>query len=141
MRWGIEWNLRISGVEGYIWDMYLIDKTVSKELSLWNKIKYLNLNIFRTRCCKPLIFQTQIIWSNRIHTLKYLRYATFDSKDIVIKKLEFVAKTQFLYTKIHKYAILCKSFCLQLKGIESLPQIQFYKTYIFATLWWKPLIF
>ena len=24
-----------------------------KELSLWNKNKYLNLNIFRTRCCKP----------------------------------------------------------------------------------------
>jgi len=36
-------------------------------LSLWNKIKYLNLNIFITRGCKPLIFQTQIIWSNRIH--------------------------------------------------------------------------
>jgi len=32
-----------------------------KELSLCNKIKYLNLNIFRTRCCKPLIFQTLII--------------------------------------------------------------------------------
>ena len=31
-----------------------------KELSLWNKIKSLNLNIFRTRCCKPSIFQTQI---------------------------------------------------------------------------------
>ena len=32
-----------------------------KELSLRNKIKYLNLNIFRTECCKPLIFQTNII--------------------------------------------------------------------------------
>jgi len=68
-----------------------------KELSLWNKIKYLNLNIFRIRCCKPLIFQTQIIWSNKIHSLKYLRSATFGSKDIVIIKSEFVAKTQFLY--------------------------------------------
>ena len=72
-------------------------KSVSKELSLWNEIKYLNHNIFRTRCCKPLIFQTQIIWSNRIHSLKYLRYATFGSKEIVIGKSEFVAKTQFLY--------------------------------------------
>ena len=68
-----------------------------KKLSLWNKIKYLNLNIFRTRCCKPLIFQTQIIWSYRIHSLKYLRSATFGSKDKVIGKLEFVAKTQFLF--------------------------------------------
>ena len=69
---------------------------VTKELSLRNKIKYLNLNIFRTRCCKPLIFQTQIIWSKRIHSLKYLRSATFGSKDIVIRKSEFVTKTQFL---------------------------------------------
>ena len=52
-----------------------------KELSLWNKIKYLNLNIFKTQGCKPLIFQT---------------FATFGSKDIGIKKSEFVAKTQFL---------------------------------------------
>ena len=36
-------------------------KKCLKELSIWNKVKYLNLNIFRTRCCKPLIFQTQII--------------------------------------------------------------------------------
>ena len=39
----------------------LLRNYVSKELSLRNKIKYLNHNIFRTRCCKPLIFQTQII--------------------------------------------------------------------------------
>ena len=69
---------------------------ILKELSDWNKIKYLNLNIFRTRWCKPLTFKTQIIWSNRIHSLKYLRYATFGSKDTVTRKSEFVAKTQFL---------------------------------------------
>ena len=72
----------------------------SKELSLCNKIKYLNLNIFRTQCCKPLIFQTQINWSNRTHSLKYLRSATFGSKDIMIRKSEFVAKTQFLYATL-----------------------------------------
>jgi len=32
--------------------------------------------------------------------LKYLRSATFGSKDIVIRKSEFVAKTQFLYKKM-----------------------------------------
>ena len=32
------------------------------------------------------------------HSLKYLRSATFGSKDIVIRKLEIVAKTQFLYS-------------------------------------------
>ena len=76
-------------------------KTVSKELSLWNKIRYLSINIFRTQCCKPLKFQTQIIKSNRIHSLKYLRSSIFGPKDIVIRKSEFVAKTQFLYTKIY----------------------------------------
>ena len=42
-------------------DVEKIFETIEKELSLWNKIKHLNLNIFRARCCKPLIFQTQII--------------------------------------------------------------------------------
>ena len=32
------------------------------------QIKYLNINI---SICKPMIFQTQIIWSNRIHSLIY----------------------------------------------------------------------
>ena len=68
-----------------------------KELSLCRKLNYLNPNIFRTRCCKLLIFQTQTIWSNRIHSLKYLKFTTFGSKDIVIRKSEFVAKTQFLW--------------------------------------------
>ena len=37
-----------------------------KELSLCQKLKYLNPYIIRTRLCKPLILiQTQIIWSNR----------------------------------------------------------------------------
>jgi len=82
-------------------------------LSLRNKIKYLNLEIFRTRSCKPLIFQTQIIWSNRIHSLKYLRSATFGSKDIVIRKSEFVAKTQFLCFKIVVVALCLKLICPQ----------------------------
>ena len=46
-----------------------------------------------------MIFQTQIIWFNKIHSLKYLRSATFGSKDILIIKSEFVAKTQFLFSK------------------------------------------
>ena len=77
-----------------------------KGLSLCNKVKYLNPNIFRTRCCKPLIFQTLIIWFNRIPSLKYLRSVTFGSKDIVTRKSEFVAKTQFLCKSQIKLLIL-----------------------------------
>ena len=40
---------------------------------------------------------------NRIHSLKYLRSTTFGSKDIVIRKSEFVAKTQFLFLKKFNY--------------------------------------
>ena len=68
-----------------------------KELNLWNKIKYLNLNIFRTRCCKPMIFQTFI---TEFLVLNIIMPATFGSKDIVIRKSEFVAKTQFLCKNI-----------------------------------------
>ena len=86
---------------------------IAKELSLRNKIKYLNLEIFRTRSCKPLIFQTQIFWSNRIHSLKYLRSATFGCKDIVIRKSEFVAKTQFLCFQIVVVTHCLKLICPQ----------------------------
>ena len=97
--------LRISNIYIYILRISN-DKTSSypctrdfllKELSLCNKIKYLTPNIFSTRWCKLLIFQTQITWFNRIHSLKYPRSTTFGSKDIVIIKSEFVAETQFLY--------------------------------------------
>ena len=103
-----------------------------KELSLWNKIKYLNLNIFWTRCCKPSIFQTQIIWSYRIHSLKYLRSATFGYKDIVIRKSEFVAKIQFLCQEENIGWIANSYILMMLLGIEesfetaaSFPLIQY----------------
>ena len=47
-----------------------------------------------------LIFQTYVIWSNRSHSLKHQRYTTLESKDIVIRKSEFVTTTQFLYPKL-----------------------------------------
>ena len=64
------------------------------------KLWFYNHYIFRIQCRKPLIFQTYIIWSNRIHSLKYLRSTTLESKDIGFRKAEFVAKTQFLYTNV-----------------------------------------
>ena len=67
---------------------------------LMKSICFLAWEIVKELSCKPLIFQTQIIWSNRIHSLKYLRSATFGSEDIVIRKLEIVAKTQFLFPVI-----------------------------------------
>jgi len=77
----------LPGRKGLIWLILLAQR---------NWVFGTKSNIFGTRCCKPLIFQTQIIWSNRIHSLKYLRSTTFGSKDIINRKSEFVAKTQFL---------------------------------------------
>jgi len=44
-----------------------------KELSLCNKSQFSNTYISTTKLCKPLIFQTLIVWYNRSHSLKYLR--------------------------------------------------------------------
>ena len=77
------------------------------ELSLCHKLKFSNPYIFSTWQYKPLIFQTQIIWSNRIYSLKYLISTTLAGKDIVVNKLEFVTKTQFfeIFREIISYKI------------------------------------
>ena len=68
----------------------------TKELSFCHKLKFPNPYIYGTWCCRLLIFQTKIIWCNRIHSLKYLRSTTLDFRDIGVRKSEFVTKTQFL---------------------------------------------
>ena len=68
-----------------------------KELSLCHKLWFSNPNIFGTHCRKPLIFQTYIFRSNKSHSLKFQIFTKLESKDIGIRKLEFVAKSQFLY--------------------------------------------
>ena len=78
------------------WDLLTIKselenfKYFKKELSLCHKLKFSNPYIFTTGWRRPLIFQTYIIWSNRIHSLKYLRSTTLGCKDIRIRKFEFV---------------------------------------------------
>ena len=73
-----------------------INPKVAKELSLCPKFEFSNSCICATWLCKLLICQTQIIWSIRIHSLKYLKSTTLGCKDIGIRKSEFVAKTQFI---------------------------------------------
>ena len=87
-----------------LWDLVALlvlilrtNMNVGKELSLCYKLKFSNPYIFTTGWRRSLIFQTYIIWSNRIHSLKYLRFTTVGCKDIRIRKYEFVTKTQFLY--------------------------------------------
>ena len=70
--------------------------TLLKELSFCHKLKSSNPNIFSAWWCKALIFQTLIILSISINSLKYLRSSTLGYKDIEIRKSEFVAKIQFL---------------------------------------------
>ena len=69
-----------------------------KELSLCHKLWFSNPYIFGFQRRKPLKFQTMtFVRSNNI-SLKYQRFTTLGSKDIGIRKSEFVAKNQFLYT-------------------------------------------
>ena len=55
--------------------------------------KYIYSYLLSLQWCKPFIFKTLNIWSNRIKSLKYLRLGC---KDVGIRKSDFVAKTEFL---------------------------------------------
>ena len=70
-----------------------------KELSFCHKLEISNPYIFATGWRKPLIFQTYMIWSNRNHSLKYLRSMSLGWKDIGIRKSKLVAKTQFVWQR------------------------------------------
>ena len=85
--------------------IFLLKNVLTKELSLWNKIKYLNLNTFRTRCCNPLIFQNQIISSKIKNSQFEISKVCKISKDIVIRKSEFVAKTQYFGVFFRSYIL------------------------------------
>ena len=69
-----------------------------KELSFRHKIQFSNPYIFTTWFCKPLIFKTKNIWSNRIQSLKFKRSTTSGCRAIGIVKSKSVAKTQFLWS-------------------------------------------
>ena len=66
-----------------------------KELSLCHKFKFSNPYFFATWWCKPLIFHTLIIWSNRIHSLKCLRSSTLGYKDTGIKNQSLWQRLNF----------------------------------------------
>ena len=94
-------------------------------MSLCQKIKLSNPYIFTTGWCRPLIFQTYIIWSNGIFSLKYLRSTTLGCKDIRIRKFEFVTKTQFLWGLTFRVVYISVLKVLRLNsrgGINNLTQ-------------------
>ena len=72
-------------------------KICKKELSFCHKLKFSNPHTFEIWRCKPLIFHTYIIWTDRSHSLQCQRSTILGSKDIGIRKSKFVAKTQFLF--------------------------------------------
>ena len=90
-----------------------------KELSLCHKLKFSNPYIFTTGRRRPLIFQT---YSNRIHSLKYLRSTTMGCTDIRIRKFEFVTKTQFLFFRkclSHRFYTDCSEAQLSKKILSA----------------------
>ena len=66
----------------------------SNGLGLCHKLKFSNPYIFAISWRKPFTFQTLIICFNRIHSIKYQRSTIYTT----IRKSEFVAQTQFLYS-------------------------------------------
>ena len=86
---------------GEFWNV----RRVVKELSFRHKLKFLNPYIFATRCSRPLIFQTMNYVRSNSLKLKYYRFKPSGCKDIGIRKCEFVAKTQFLYTELGTFIL------------------------------------
>ena len=71
----------------------------------WIDTCYVRIQLYWECTNSTLASILKSIWSNKIHRLKYQRSQTLGSKDIEIRKVELVTKTQFLCTS---------SFCLQL---------------------------
>ena len=69
-----------------------LERNWTKKMSFCHKLKFSNPYIFETWLCKASIFPTLIIWSYRVHTLKYQRFITLGCKDIGIRKSVFVQK-------------------------------------------------
>ena len=55
---------------------------------------------------RPLTFQTTTSVNPDIISLKYQRFTTLGSKDIGIRKSEFVAKTQFLLNEKTRISLI-----------------------------------
>ena len=73
-----------------------------KEIEFAANSNFLIPYILATWWWKPLVFHTV---SNRIHSLKYLRYKKFGCKYIDIKKSDFATKTQLQRLKMCKFEI------------------------------------
>ena len=68
----------------------------TKELSLCHELWFSNPYIYGFQRRRPLTFQTMTSFRSNSISLKYQRFTTLGSKNIGIRKSEFVAKTQFL---------------------------------------------
>ena len=87
-------------------------------MSLCHKHKFSNSYILATSWWEPLIFQTQILWSNLFHSLKYLRSTKLECKGI--RKSEFPQKNTFYWDKYCKDEI-SKTCPPSLGGLPVLP--------------------
>ena len=110
-----------------------------KELTLCLKLKYSNSYIFKTWWYKPLIFWTQVIWFNRMHSLKYPRSTTFGSKDYSDLKIRVCGKDLiplWVFQFLELWNMACWYLCDFLYNNAKLQFIRFWtqKKYIFLII-------
>ena len=74
------------------------------------KLKFSNLYIFAIKCRRPFIFQTVISVRSYNISLKFQRFTQFCCRDVGIRKLEFVATTQFLIPFQSSFVFSLKKF-------------------------------
>ena len=69
-----------------------------------NRLLFSNFYILAAQCCRLMIFQTiNSVRSNSL-SLKYQRFKSSGWAAIGIRKVEFVAKTQFLFPFLKKFS-------------------------------------
>ena len=93
-----------------------------KELSLYHTLKCSNPYILANCWCKLLKFQTLIIWSNKIHSLKYLR-----SQDCKIRVCGKDSISLIIFNKETLVSLFYKHICRgSLLRTETKVHLKFY---------------
>ncbi len=101
------WNKQLTRGSMHKTALFYFWKVWPKELSLWNKIKYLNLIIFRTRFVNLLCFKLNRLFDLTEWIISNTRSPALGCRDIGIRKSEFVAWSQLRWKSIIKFCLLC----------------------------------
>ena len=86
--------------------LFICNVCTVKGMSLCHKLWFYNPYIFATRCCRPKIFQTMNCYRSNYLSLTLKMFTQSACKEIWIRKLEFVSKTQLVIDDLYIQILL-----------------------------------